>query len=78
MDMQLFLQPLMGFLFIGTLFWIVTSIFWLWMLIECIMNPVLTTGAKIVWLLVIIFLHFIGALLYFFLARGNRVAGPRI
>ena len=82
MDMQLFLQPLMGFLFIGTLFgtifWIVTTAFWLWMLIECISNTTLTGTEKIVWLLVVIFLHFLGALLYFFLARGNRTAGPRI
>ena len=82
MDMQLFVQPLLGFLFIGgivgLIVGIVTTAFWLWMLIECITNPALTGTEKVVWLLVVIFLHFLGALLYFFLARGNRVAGPRI
>ncbi len=82
MDMQLFVQPLLGFLFIGgiigTIFWIVTSIFWLWMLVDCITNASLRGVEKIIWLLVVIFLHFLGALLYFFIARGGRASAPRI
>ena len=79
--MQLFVQPLLGFLFIGgiigTIFWIVT-IFWLWMLIDCITNTALTGTEKIIWILVVLFLHFLGALLYFFIARGGRASAPRI
>ena len=82
MDMQLFVQPLLGFLFIGgiigTIFWIVTTVFWLWMLVDCITNTSLKGAEKIVWLLVVIFLHFIGALLYFLLARGGRAGATRI
>ncbi len=47
------------------------SIFWLWMLVDAITNTSLNGTEKIVWVLVVLFLHFIGALLYFFLARGK-------
>ena len=78
--MQLFAQPLLGFFLIGGLIGgligILTTIFWLWMLIDCIMNTALVGTEKIIWVLVVIFTHFIGALLYYFLVRGNR--GARI
>jgi hypothetical protein len=47
------------------------SIFWLWMLIDCLLSS-LPAVEKVVWLLVIFFLHILGAALYFFLARGKR------
>jgi hypothetical protein len=43
--------------------------FWLWMLIHAITNKGLADGEKIVWVLVIIFLPFIGSLIYFFVGR---------
>ena len=80
--MQLLLEPSLGFLFIGgaigLLVAIVTTIFWLWMLIDCITNAAITGTEKIVWLLVIIFTHILGAILYFVLARGKGTVGPRV
>ncbi len=48
-------------------------IFWIWMIIDVIQNKGLTDGEKIGWVLAVIFLHIIGALLYFFIGRpkGN-------
>ena len=43
--------------------------FWLWMLIHAITNKGLGDGEKIVWVLVIIFLPFIGSIIYFFIGR---------
>jgi prolipoprotein diacylglyceryltransferase len=40
-------------------------IFWIWMLVDALMKKKFED--KLVWILVIIFLHFIGALLYYFL-----------
>jgi len=48
---------------------IACTIFWLWMLIHSITNKGLADGEKIVWVLVIIFLPFIGSILYFFLGK---------
>jgi uncharacterized RDD family membrane protein YckC len=44
-------------------------VFWIAMLISAIQNKGLGEGEKIVWVLVVIFLHFLGATLYFFLGR---------
>jgi hypothetical protein len=53
---------------------IVTSVFWLWMLIDCLTSS-LPAAEKLIWALVIIFLHFLGALIYFFVARGGKSSG---
>jgi hypothetical protein len=44
-------------------------VFWIWMLIHAIGNKGLSDTEKIIWVLVIIFLHALGALLYFLLGR---------
>jgi hypothetical protein len=47
-------------------------VFWIWMLISAIQNKGLSDGEKIGWVLAIVFLHFLGALLYFFLGWPKR------
>ena len=65
------LGPALGFM---AIFWIVAlaaTIFWLWMLIDALVN-VQDTNEKILWFLVIFFLHFVGALIYFIVRRSSR------
>jgi sterol desaturase/sphingolipid hydroxylase (fatty acid hydroxylase superfamily) len=45
--------------------------FWLWMLIDALLNEP-TTNEKILWFLVIFFLPLIGSLIYFFVRRQSR------
>ena len=55
------------------IFWIlalIASIFWIWMLIDCLTSN-LATPEKILWFCVIFFLHLIGALIYYFVARPS-------
>jgi hypothetical protein len=59
-----------GFFMIFVILALVTSIFWIWMLIDCLTSSLPSTE-KLIWVLVIVFLHILGALLYFFLARRN-------
>ena len=47
------------------------SVFWIWMLIDAIQNPALDGTMRIVWVLVILFTHILGALVYFFAGRGG-------
>jgi Phospholipase_D-nuclease N-terminal len=54
---------------------ILATVFWLWMLIDALVNEP-TTNDKILWFLVIFFLHFIGALVYFFVRRSARRGAP--
>lgn len=44
-------------------------IFWVWMLIHAIKNRGLSDAERIVWVLVIVFVSFLGALIYFFVGR---------
>jgi hypothetical protein len=46
--------------------------FWIWMLVDAIRNRALADGEKIGWVLAIVFLHFLGSALYFFIGRPKR------
>ena len=52
------------------------TIFWIWMLVDCALNEPGDGVNKVVWILIILFTHFIGALLYFIFRRCNREARP--
>jgi sterol desaturase/sphingolipid hydroxylase (fatty acid hydroxylase superfamily) len=72
-------QLLGGFLVFAIVFWalvIAATVFWLWMLIDALTYEP-TTNDKILWFLVIFFLHFIGALVYYFVRRSQRSAAIR-
>jgi Phospholipase_D-nuclease N-terminal len=51
---------------------VLACVFWIWMLIDAIQNDGLGDGEKVGWVLAILFLHFIGSTLYFFLGRPKR------
>jgi len=57
------------FLLVGAVIALLLFVFWIWMLIHAITNKGLTDTEKTIWVLVVIFLLFLGALLYFFLGR---------
>jgi hypothetical protein len=59
--MILFFPFVLGFV-------LLLCIFWIWMLIDCITSN-LQPMEKLVWVLVIIFLHGLGALIYFLVGR---------
>ena len=54
-----------------SLFSLLAFVFWLWMLINAIKNPSLSGTERVIWVLVIIFLPFLGSLIYFFAARSK-------
>jgi uncharacterized membrane protein SpoIIM required for sporulation len=64
---------LLGLLIAGV-FGLACFAFWLWMLVHSITNKGLSDGEKVVWVLVIIFLPFIGSILYFFIGRPKGQA----
>jgi len=46
--------------------------FWIWMLIDCVTHTPSTENLKLIWILVILFTHVIGALIYFFVQRPKN------
>lgn len=63
-------------LLIALLFGLLLTIFWIWMLVDAIQNKGLSDGEKIGWVLAIVFVHFLGSLLYFFIGRPKRNTIP--
>jgi hypothetical protein len=57
----------------GLLFSALFFAFWVWMLIDCVQSKGLSENQKIVWTLVIVFTHALGALIYL-LAGRKRAA----
>lgn len=49
--------------------WLALVIFWIWMLIDAIKNPALDDTQRIIWVLVVILLGWLGAIIYYFAGR---------
>jgi hypothetical protein len=49
------------------------TIFWLWVLIDCLTKETSEGNDKIAWVLFILFVPLIGALVYYFVRRPERV-----
>ncbi len=49
------------------------SVFWIWMLVECLTKESSEGNDKIIWALVIFFLNLLGAVLYYFIRRPERI-----
>ncbi len=45
---------------------------WIWALVSAIQNPGLSDGERIGWVLAIVFVHFVGAILYFAIGHQKR------
>jgi hypothetical protein len=58
---------------VGIILAVAATIFWVWMLIDALMNPRIQGTEKLVWVLVVLFLHLLGAVLYFVIGREQRM-----
>lgn len=62
------LAVLSGLLLLGLL----ATAFWIWMIVHVIQNQGLNENEKLLWVLVIVLTHFIGAVVYFFIGRPKK------
>ena len=46
--------------------------FWIWMLVDCATKESSQGNDKVIWILVILFTHWLGALIYYFVRRPER------
>jgi len=58
---------------LGAALFIAPTVFWVWMLIDCLKNEPSEGNDKIIWVLVIIFASIFGAVLYYFVRRPDRL-----
>jgi hypothetical protein len=54
-------------------FGIIGTLFWLWMLIDCATKEPSEGNDKLIWIIIIVFTHVLGALVYFFIRRPKRI-----
>jgi hypothetical protein len=47
--------------------------FWIWMLVDCLQNEPPGSNDKLIWVLVILFGHLLGAAIYYFVRRAERL-----
>ncbi|WP_421893579.1 PLDc N-terminal domain-containing protein [Marinoscillum sp.] len=59
-------------IFVILLFLVLPGIIWLWALIDALRNE-FNGSNKLVWILLILFLPFLGALLYLVIGRNQRI-----
>lgn len=69
------MEYLFGFGLLGGVIALALTVFWLWMLVDCLANQ---NEDKLVWFLVIFFLNLLGAFLYYLLARKKRTGLPTL
>ncbi len=49
------------------------TIFWIWVLLDCLMKEASEGNDKIAWVLFILLVPFVGSLVYYFVRRPERV-----
>jgi uncharacterized membrane protein (DUF485 family) len=54
-------------------FGIIGTLFWLWMLIDCATKEPSVGNDKLIWIIIIVFTHVLGALVYFVIRRPKRI-----
>jgi uncharacterized membrane protein YsdA (DUF1294 family) len=64
-----------GFAFLGILLALVVLAFWIWMLVDAAGRNFKNKTEKIVWLLVIVFGGWVGALIYYIVVRAINKQG---
>jgi hypothetical protein len=57
-----------GFLFFVS---IISFLFWIWMLIDCLKRDFKKENDRIIWLLVIILAHLVGSIIYYFIVMNK-------
>jgi hypothetical protein len=68
-------MPVFSFLIflMGAVIGIGGTILWIWTVIDCATKEPSEGNDKIVWILVIVFTHWIGSLIYIFVRRPQRI-----
>ncbi|HLX60482.1 MAG TPA: PLD nuclease N-terminal domain-containing protein [Planctomycetota bacterium] len=63
-----------GLICFGTFFLIgiLGTIFWIWALVDCVKNEPSEGNDKLIWILIIVLTHWIGALIYYFVRVPQR------
>ena len=74
MDSAVEAMGFLVFILLFLTFGLAGFVLWIWMLIDCAVNEPSEGNDKVVWILVIVFLNWLGALIYLLARRPQRQA----
>ncbi len=69
---HLLFPPGFGFMFI---FMIIATVFWIWMLVDCVTRKFTSQVEKIAWVLGMLFFHVIISIVYYFAVKKSNPTG---
>jgi len=73
---EFILFPIMAvFMLAGLAVIVLTFVFWIWMIIDAAKRKFKNDSEKIIWILVIVFANWVGALVYFIVVRSMNPKG---
>lgn len=72
MEESISLIPIL-FMLLFSCFGLVAIVFWIWMLVDCVTKEPSEGNEKIIWVLIIVLLSWLGALIYLFARRPQRI-----
>ena len=58
---------------VGTIITLAATVFWVWMLVDCATKEKTEDNRQLIWIVVIAVTHIVGALIYFFVRRPERI-----
>jgi len=61
------------FLLIVFVFGICGTVLWIWALVDCVKNEPETGNERLIWILLVALLHWVGALIYLLVRRPQRI-----
>jgi hypothetical protein len=61
-----------GVVFFG-LMWVIVAVLWLVALVDILKSEFKDGLTKVIWLILVIFLPFLGSILYFFIGRDQKI-----
>jgi len=61
------------FMLLSVFLGLAALVFWVWMLVDCATNEPSEGNDKIVWVVIIIFANWLGALVYYLVRRPERI-----
>lgn len=65
-----FLFP--GFMMFGIVIGVLFLAFWVWMIVDRAKRNFKSSNEKIIWILIILFAKFLGAVIYFFVVKNRK------
>ena len=72
MEQSVSIFPILFMLLFGC-FGLVAMVFWIWVLVDCLTKEPSEGNDKVIWVLVIVLLSWLGALIYSFVRRPQRI-----